>query len=429
MADFFAPQQQSGFFEKNNSKEIARRRKMAERLMKQGEQDGSTQIVSGYAVKKSPLEGLAKALTSGVGQYQETKADEMQTNLDKKRAELMAQAVQAYGQDPTAASQILMQDPEMSSEAMKMAMSGMDAQRAAAAKEMDWQRNADLQRELIGLRGQSGDGGGGATGYLIKQYMDATGSDFPTALYAVQTGLRQGTNYNNGVITPMQGVAEAKGNIKRGEAIGAEIGQRVGEAAGTLNFLEANLPKLEQVTADLSKLGKTATYTQAGQLKNVAQKEMGLGANQGAIDRTAYIAKVDNEILPLLRDTFGAAFTVKEGEALRATLGDPNKTPDEKDAVLNAFLEQKKSQVTALRRQVGQNPYAGQGNPAVNQDYSNIQPLLEADMNAQMPQGGAVQPPPMGMQPSQADTIRTELVAKGVPQERINAYLQARGIQ
>lgn len=429
MADFFAPQSQGGFFQQNNSKEISRRRKMAERLMKQGEQDGSTQIVSGYAVKKSPLEGLAKALTSGVGQYQETKADEMQTNLDKKRAELMAQAVEEYGQDPTAASQILMQDPEMSSEAMKMAMSGMDAQRAAAAKEMDWQRNADLQRELIGLRGQSGDGGGGATGYLIKQYMDATGSDFPTALYAVQTGLRQGTNYNNGVITPMQGVAEAKGNIKRGEAIGAEIGQRVGEAAGTLNFLEANLPKLEQVTADLSKLGKTATYTQAGQLKNVAQKEMGLGANQGAIDRTAYIAKVDNEILPLLRDTFGAAFTVKEGEALRATLGDPNKTPDEKDAVLNAFLEQKKSQVTALRRQVGQNPYAGQGNPAINQDYSQIQPLLSMEQPIQDGRSAPPPPPMQGGMGGKADMVKNHLMSKGMTEQQAIQFIQQNGLQ
>lgn len=163
MVDFFAPQSQGGFFEKNNSKEIARRRKMAERLMKQGEQDGSTQIVSGYAVKKSPLEGLAKALTSGIGQYQERKADTMQSELDKKRAELMAQAVEAYGQDPTAASKILMQDPEMSSEAMKMAMSGMDAQREAASKERDWQRDADLKRELAMMRGRGSGSGGGIT--------------------------------------------------------------------------------------------------------------------------------------------------------------------------------------------------------------------------------------------------------------------------
>ena len=61
---------------------------MAERLMKQGEQDRSTQIVSGYAVKKSPLEGLAKALTAGIGGYQERKADEMQTELDKNALKL-----------------------------------------------------------------------------------------------------------------------------------------------------------------------------------------------------------------------------------------------------------------------------------------------------------------------------------------------------
>ena len=333
-------------------------------------------------------------MTAGIGGYQERKADEMQTELDKKRAEIMAQAVQAYGQDPTAASQILMQDPEMSSEAMNMAMRGMDAQRAAQAKEMEWQRNADLQRELIGMRSKSGGDPGGATGYLISQYMQATGADFPTALYAVQTGLRQGTNFNNGVITPIQGSIEAKGQMKQGEAIGSEIGKRVGEAAGTLNFLEANLPKLEQVTSDLSELGKTATYTKAGQLSNVMQKELGMDTPQGAVDRTAYIAKVDNEILPpLLRDTFGAAFTVKEGETLRATLGDPNYSPAEKDAVLSAFIDQKKQQVMALKRQIGQNPYVGQGNPAINTPYDQIPPLMNLDMPVQPMQGGNTLPP------------------------------------
>ncbi len=423
MVDFFAPQSQGSFFEKNNTKEITRRRKMAERLMKQGEQDGSTQVVSGYAVKKSPLEGLAKALTSGIGQYQETKADAMQTELDKKRGELMAQAVEAYGQDPTAASKILMQDPEMSSDAMKMAISGIDAQRQAALDETKWQRNADLQRELVGLRGKSGGDAGGATGYLINQYMQSTGADFPTALYAVQTGLRQGLNYNNGAVSPMQGVIESKGNIKQGEAIGTEIGKRVGEAAGTLQFLEANLPKLEQVTADLSKLGQTATYTKAGQLSNAAQKELGMATPQGAVDRTAYIAKVDNEILPLLRDTFGAAFTVKEGETLRATLGDPNYSPAEKDAVLKAFIDQKKEQVTALKRQVGSNPYgnpyAGQGNQAVNTPYDQIQPLLSMEQPVQPMQGQNMPPPSpaqggMGGQPLSFNTPQ-EAEAENLP--------------
>jgi len=251
-----------------------------------------------------------------------------------------------------------------------------------ALKESDWQREAALKRELLGIRGQSGDGNGGATGYLINQYMESTGADFPTALYAVQTGLRQGTNYNNGVITPINGVIESKGRMKQGEAIGTEIGKRVGEAAGTLQFLEANMPKLDQVATELSALGKTATYTKAGQAKNILTRELGGEVGQGGVDRAAYIAKVDNEVLPLLRDTFGAAFTVAEGEKLRATLGGDNLSPPEKDAVLKAFISQKKSQIQSLKRQIG--PQGQGSNPALSQPYDQIKP---ADSPPQFTEG------------------------------------------
>ena len=81
----------------------------------------------------------------------------MQSELDKKRSELMAKYVSAYGQDPVGASQILMQDPEMSGDAMKMAISGMDAQRKAALEEAKWQRDADLKRELAALKEKNGN--------------------------------------------------------------------------------------------------------------------------------------------------------------------------------------------------------------------------------------------------------------------------------
>ena len=99
------------------------------------------------------------------------------------------------------------------------------------------------------------------------------------------------------------------------------------------------------------------------------------------------------KFLPLLRDTFGAAFTVKEGETLRATLGDPNYSPAEKDAVLSAFIDQKNNKVMALKRQIGQNPYVGQGNPAINTPYDQIPPLMNLDMPVQPMQGGNTLPP------------------------------------
>ena len=69
--------------------------------------------------------------------------------------------------------------------------------------------------------------------------------------------------------------------------------------------------------------------------------------------------------MPLLRDTFGAQFTEREGESLKATLGSPNVSPKEKDAVLRSFIKQKKRNIQDLRRQTNM--------PAQNyqSDYSN----------------------------------------------------------
>jgi hypothetical protein len=106
--------------------------------------------------------------------------------------------------------------------------------------------------------------------------------------------------------------------------------------------------------SDLDKLADEATYTTAGQLLDAGRKELGMAPRDAAVARTKYIATVSNQILPLLRDTFGAQFTAREGDTLVATLGDPDKTPAEKQAVLKAFIEQKRRDIEALARQTGQ---------------------------------------------------------------------------
>lgn len=116
--------------------------------------------------------------------------------------------------------------------------------------------------------------------------------------------------------------------------------------------MEAGLPSLKEVTAKLSRLGKIATFTKAGQAVDAVARQTG-AATKGAVARADYIATVANEILPLLRQTFGAAFTAAEGESLKATLGDPNSSPAEKDAQLKAFIESKERQIRSKRRRVG----------------------------------------------------------------------------
>ena len=136
---------------------------------------------------------------------------------------------------------------------------------------------------------------------------------------------------------------------------GAERGASRAEAVSKYNSLNSKMPGLRQVTEELAVLADKATYTYLGQAGDFLARQAGLDPSEGALARTKYGAMVDNQVLPLLRDTFGAAFTVKEGESLRATLGDPDKTPQEKKLVLDSFIEQKTRDLEALATRTGQN--------------------------------------------------------------------------
>jgi hypothetical protein len=89
MADFFAPDK------KAPKREAERLRTLAESLMRQGVPSGN-EMVSGRIVKKSPIEGLAKALAVGAGGYfsgQAAKAeDEAETDRQQRVAELLSGA-------------------------------------------------------------------------------------------------------------------------------------------------------------------------------------------------------------------------------------------------------------------------------------------------------------------------------------------------
>ncbi len=71
-----------------------------------------------------------------------------------------------------------------------------------------------------------------------------------------------------------------------------------------------------------------------------------------------------------------------------------------------------------------QNPSAGPGNPAVNQDYSQIQPVLEADMNAPIPQASVA--PPMG---GNADMVKNHLMSKGMTEQQALQFIQQNGLK
>ena len=58
-------------------------------------------------------------------------------------------------------------------------------------------------------------------------------------------------------------------------------------------------------------------------------------------------------MLPLLKPTFGAAFTVEEGNKLEATFGDPDLSPEEKIASLEELIAQKERDLRSKKAQTG----------------------------------------------------------------------------
>lgn len=146
-----------------------------------------------------------------------------------------------------------------------------------------------------------------------------------------------------------------RADIQRAETQAKESGIQLSE----LGRAKAALPGLQEVVNKLKSLADIATYTQTGQIFDLASKELGFGATRGGTARAKMISIVDNQVLPLLRDTFGAAFTAAEGERLRNTLLDPNQTPEAKKASLDVFLEQKIRNIETKEREVsGQIPSA-----------------------------------------------------------------------
>lgn len=238
-------------------------------------------------------------------------------------------------------------------------------------KNMQMEADAKYQEQMMALRREelalrrkeilSGSSGGSSymQDAMLLMQNDPT-LDLNSAYSLARSGLQRGMVYNPvtqqveqiGGFTDV--ASEMAAGVRGAEAKAAEIGKEQGVAEAKLLSMQAGIQGLEDVTQKLSKLGQIATYTKAGQVRDEAARQLGLDIPDAAVARAEYIATVDNQVLPLLRETFGAAFTVQEGESLRATLGDANASPKEKDARLKAFIESKKREIVKLQKQTGQ---------------------------------------------------------------------------
>lgn len=84
------------------ARDIENRRRLAEALQAQGQTPlGPTEQVGGWAIKKSPLEGLAKVGQQMSGAYQEKQADEQQKALGQRYQDDLSRALMTAGQAAT----------------------------------------------------------------------------------------------------------------------------------------------------------------------------------------------------------------------------------------------------------------------------------------------------------------------------------------
>ena len=145
-----------------------------------------------------------------------------------------------------------------------------------------------------------------------------------------------------------------KPQIARAVKLAEKEATERGEVLSDLARAEAGLPGLIKATDNLKELASVATSTYGGRFFDLIAKESGWGSTKGANARSKYIAIIDNQVLPLLKETFGAAMTEGEGLRLSNTLGDPNATPEQKMLQTEAFIEQKMRNIEGLKAQSNQ---------------------------------------------------------------------------
>lgn len=147
------------FFDPRQEQEVRRRRAYAQQLQTQFQAPTQTEMAGGFAIQRSPLEGLSKALQGAGAAYQMDKADQMEADINKKRQEMLAAAVGKMGTNPQEAANILIQDPQTMQAGLGIYTDAIDAnqrmqelQMKEALRNQQWERDAALRRELAYTR-------------------------------------------------------------------------------------------------------------------------------------------------------------------------------------------------------------------------------------------------------------------------------------
>ena len=214
-------------------------------------------------------------------------------------------------------------------------------------------------------------GGGDGVSHLLKRY-EAPGS----AVVAGVPNVVNRSSDNLGVLTPLSTIGDESASasqISKAKEEGSQKSklQWAGQVASSietakslakergvvfneLSQAKAGMPGLVDTVGELKELAVMATSTLGGRAWDVIVKESGFASTKGATARAKFIAIVNNQVLPLLKQTFGGSFSIQEGQELKASMGDPDASPTEKMAQLQAFIDQKYRTMEAKQNQFDQ---------------------------------------------------------------------------
>lgn len=286
---------------------------------------------------------------------------------------------------------------------------GIANQRTAAGFDM-LDRLGKLQQEQAQANyynavAQNGGGKGEALALLNKLNNDPSTAnlDLATKLTMVKAGLGVGNTMVNGAVQPIQGNLNTVQQTAQAKSTGEEIpklqyaapiesqkviGTAQGNAKVGLANAQASMPQMYNTIGDLEKLAQAATYTVGGQAYNSVVRQLGLPMTEGANARAEFMSRVNNYLIPSLKQNFGNRITNMEINAQKNMFADPNLSPSEKIAQFKAFVAQKEEGLSTdqgLVSALGATPIQGTEN---NQTQSATSSSFQEGQTATNPQTG-----------------------------------------
>lgn len=459
---------QAQFFKPSGKPEIDRKRRMAQMLIEQGKQPQGTEVVSGYAVKQSPIAGLARALSTGLGGMQEAKAAEMEQQKADAARQAMADAITGYNRsqqggqtqlqsgeninwsksNPEEANKILasilMQNEDTQPYGANIAMQGIeDQQRLAQAQQLEAIRNQitpyqqqslALEREKMARALQPGQP---ATPIAapVPQQLPMQGPPAPPQAL-IQQPIANGLPQNPGVPEtapdPFIGVKgrsrDALINNVRQTAI-----KRMNDKDTTAQLAAARTLK--------DRMGRFQDLSQIQDTGGALINTPIIGSAMKTFDpELSEMQSIQSELAPKMRvPGSGSSSDIDVQMFKQATIG-PEKPKQTNQNIAKAFITAQENLIDRdqfLRDYLDYHGHVQGAEQAWNQ-YLNANPIFSPNTD---PANPALNPDrktyreyfgatiPNTPQETKADKVRAHMAAKGATPEQIEAFIAEQGIQ